>query len=80
MLGVAKDKLQCVLARRQFNACLGLPRPEMKMVLVLRNRIIWIERFVHVDQQMMMAAVCKIVARHGSPPCCADQNDTKILL
>ena len=49
MLGVAEHELQGIPAGGQFNSCLGLPRPEMNMVLVLWNRVIWIERFVHVD-------------------------------
>jgi hypothetical protein len=37
----------------------------MKMGLVLWDRLVGIERFSHIDQQMMMAAVMKIVARVG---------------
>ena len=43
----------------------GLAGAEMKMALVLRDRLVGIERFIHVDQQMMMAAVREIVARMG---------------
>ena len=67
MFGVAKDELQRVFARRQFNVCFGLARPKMKMVLVLRNRVIWIKRFVHVDQQMMVTAIRKIIPRMRDP-------------
>ena len=80
MLGVAEHKLKCVLARRQFNTCLGLPRPEMKMVLVLRNRIIWIESIRSRRSADDDARCSQNRHRHVSPPCCADQNDTKILL
>jgi hypothetical protein len=37
----------------------------MQMVPVLRDRLVEIERFVHVNKQMMMAAVREIVARVG---------------
>src|ERR1700743_3382623 len=48
---------RCVLARRRFDRGFGLPRPEMQMVLVLRDRLVGIERLIHIDQQMMMTAV-----------------------
>ena len=35
----------------------------MKMFLVLRNRLAGIERFIYVDQQVMVAAVRKLIAR-----------------
>jgi len=54
-----------VLARRQFETCLGLARTEIKVVPVLRDRCIEIERFVHVNEQMMMPAVREIVAGVG---------------
>ena len=50
MLGIAQYKLKCVFAWRQFDACLRLPSPEMKVVLVLWNCIIRIEWLIHVDQ------------------------------
>jgi hypothetical protein len=67
MLGVAEYELQRVFARWQFNACSGLARTKMQVSPVLRNRLIWIERFVHVDQQMMVTAVCKIIPRMRNP-------------
>src|SRR5437660_298414 len=62
MLGIAQDQLESVLAGRQLDTCLGLACSEMKMGLVLWDRFVRIEWFVHVNQQMMMAAVLKIVA------------------
>ena len=35
----------------------------MEMFLVLRNRFAGIERFIDVDQQMMVTAVGKLIAR-----------------
>ena len=63
MLGIAEHKLKCVLARRQLYTCLGLPCAEMKMVLVLGNCIVWIDRFIDINQQVMMPAIRKIVTR-----------------
>src|SRR6476620_11724426 len=63
MLGIAEHKLKCVLARRQLYTCLGLPCAEMKMVLVLGNCIVWIDRFIDINQQVMMPSVRKILAR-----------------
>ena len=40
-------------------------RAEVKVVLVLRDRLLEIKRLVHVNWQMMMAAVLEIVARVG---------------
>ena len=50
MLGIAQYKLKCVFTRRQFDTCLRLPSPEMKMVFVLRNCIVRIEWLIHIDQ------------------------------
>ena len=63
MLGVTQDQLKGMFAGLKLNASFGLTRAEMKMVLVLRDRLIHIERFVHINQQMMMPAVLKIIAR-----------------
>ena len=65
VLGIAQDKLKRVFPWRQFDACLRLPSPEMKMFFVLRNCIVRIERFIHVYQQMVMTGVWKIVSRMG---------------
>ena len=75
MLGITEDQLKSMLAGLKLQTSLGLTRPEMKMILVLRDRLVHIERFIHVNQQMMMTAVLKIVAH----PCCADRNDTRTL-
>ena len=66
MLGITEHQLQRVLARWQFNTCLSLPRAEVKMGLVLWDRLVWVKRFVYVDQQMMMTAVWGITARLGN--------------
>src|SRR6516225_9055695 len=65
MLGVTQDQLKSMFAGLKLDTGLGLTRAEMKMVLVLRDRLIHVERFTHVNQQMMMTAVLKIVARVG---------------
>src|SRR6266702_5626720 len=46
MLRVAQHELEGVLAGRQIEACLGLTRSEMKMALVLCDRLVGIEWFV----------------------------------
>ena len=63
MSGVAQYQLQGVLAGWKFNSGLGLARSKMKMRLVLWNRLIGIDWFIHIDQQMVMAAVLEIIAR-----------------
>ena len=65
MLGIAQHQLERVLAWRQIDKCLGLTRSEMQMGLVLRDRLFDIERFSHINQHVMMAAVLEIVARMG---------------
>jgi hypothetical protein len=62
VLGIAQHKLKRVFPWRQFDACLRLPSPEMKMFFVLRNCIVRIERFIHVYQQMVMTGVWKTEA------------------
>src|SRR5262249_58909471 len=63
VLGITEHKLECVSPGRQFNARLGLSSAEVQVVLILRDRIIRIERIVDVDQQVMMAAVRELVSR-----------------
>src|SRR3984893_9121701 len=65
MLSIAQHELESVLAGRQLDPCLGLTRSEMKMGLVLWDRLGGVEGVRHIAQQMMMAAVMKIVARVG---------------
>src|ERR1700730_17187174 len=62
MSGVAQDQLQGMLAGWKFNSGLGLARSEVKMRLVLWNRLIGLDWLIHIDQQMMMAAVLEIIA------------------
>ena len=50
VLGIAQDKLKCMFPRREFNAGLRLPSPEMKVVLVLWNCLVRIEWLIHIDQ------------------------------
>ena len=57
MLGIAQYKLKRVFTRGQFNTCLRLSAPEMKMFFVLRNCIVRIERFINIYQQMVMPSV-----------------------
>ena len=63
MFGVAQHQLKRMFTRWKFDTRLGLTRPEMKMRLVLCNRFLGIERFIDINQQMVMAAVLKIVTR-----------------
>ena len=65
MLGISEHQLECVLAWEQFNTRLSLARAEMKMGLVLWNRLVWVKWLIYVDQQMMMTAVWGIAARLG---------------
>src|SRR5262249_48081922 len=63
VLGIAQHQLQRVLSWRQLDACFSLACSEVKMALVLRDRLVGIERIVQVDKQWMMAAVLEFVAR-----------------
>jgi len=65
VLGIAQYKLKCVFPWRQFDARLRLSGPEMKVLFVLRNCIVRIERFINIYQQMVMPSVWKIVPRMG---------------
>lgn len=57
MVGVAQDKLQGMPARRQLKAGFSLSSTEMDVLLVGWNGHLNIERFVYVNQQMMMPSV-----------------------
>ena len=63
MTGVAQHELKCMFSGWKFDARFGLARSKMKMCLVLRNRFVGIERFIHINQQMVMAAVWVTIAR-----------------
>src|SRR5215469_5337143 len=65
--GVTQHQLKRVLAGRQFEMSLSLTRREMYMILVRRDRFVHIERLSDINQQMMMAAIRKIVARVRHP-------------
>ena len=52
---------------RQFDARLGLSRPEVKMRLVLRDRLFRIERVFHIDQQMVVAGVGEMLPACVTP-------------
>src|ERR1700759_4990222 len=56
-----------MLAGWKLDPGLGLPRAKRKVCLVVRDRLLGVDRFVHIDQQMVMAAVLVIVAgmRHA---------------
>ena len=51
--------------RAAIDERLGLSGAEVEMRLVLRDRLVRIEGFVHVDQEMMMTAVRRVAARLG---------------
>ena len=50
MLGVTQDQLKSMFAGLKLDTGLGLTRAEMKMVLVLRNRLVRFERFIPINQ------------------------------
>ena len=62
MLGVSQNELKCVFAGREFDACFRLTSSKMEVRLILWNWLIGIEGFIHIDQQMVMSAVRKIIA------------------
>ena len=65
MTGIAQHELERMLAGRQFDTCLGLTRSKMKMGFILRDRFVGIERFVDVNEQVMVSAVLKVVTGMG---------------
>lgn len=65
VVGIAQHKLEGVFAGRQFHAHLCLPRTELEVVFILRNRILRLQRFIHVDEQTMVTTVGKIIPRMG---------------
>ena len=52
-----------MLAGWKFDTCFGLPRSKMEMGFVLGDRLVGINRFIHINQQMVMTAVLVAVAR-----------------
>src|SRR5215470_17452755 len=63
MSAVTQHQLERMPARRQVEIGLGLTGNEMQVVLVRGDRLVGIERLIHIDQQMMVATVGKIVTR-----------------
>ena len=57
MVGIPQHELERVLAGWKFDARFSLAGAKMKVRFVLRNRLIGIERLIHVYQQMVMAAL-----------------------
>ena len=49
MLSIPQHQLESVFAGRQVYTPLGLTGSEMKMGLVLCNRLVGVEWFIHVD-------------------------------
>ena len=49
MRPVPQHQLECMLARWQFNKRLSLTSAEMKMSLVLWDRLVRVEGVIHVD-------------------------------
>jgi len=62
MVGVAKEQLKRVFAQRKVNYCLGLSRPEVQMIEVIRDRLIQ-RRQLGVNQEMVVAGVGLFDAR-----------------
>ena len=54
-----------MFAGRQLDTSLGLARSKVQMGLVRRDRFLGIERFVDVNEQMMVAAVFEVIACMG---------------
>src|SRR4051812_12739778 len=65
MTGVSQNQLKGVLAGWEINAGLGLACAEMQVRLVLRNRLIRVQLFTHINQQMVVTAVWKAIPRMG---------------
>jgi hypothetical protein len=63
MRPVSQHELKRVFSGRQFNKRLGLPGAEMKMLLVLRDRFIRVQRLIGVDQEMVVAGVRRLDSR-----------------
>ena len=57
MRPVPQHQLECMLARWQFNNRLSLTSAEMKMSLVLWDRLVRVEGVIYVDQQMVVTSV-----------------------
>jgi hypothetical protein len=55
-----------------------LPSTEVEMVFILRNGIVGLKGFIHVDQQVMVAAIGKIIPGMGSHPCCGVRSGTRM--
>ncbi len=62
MIAVAQDQLQRVLSLRQVEERLGLAPTEVQMLFVVRDRLVGIDCFLRVDQQVMMTDVGEITA------------------
>jgi len=52
-----------MLTGRKFDTCFGLPRSKMEMRFVLGDRLVGIDWSIHINQQMVMAAVLVVIAR-----------------
>src|ERR1700730_12831040 len=68
MIAVAQHQLQGVLSLRQVEERLGLARTEVQMLFVVRDRLVGIDWFLRIDQQVMMTDVGEITAGGGGPP------------
>ena len=64
---VTQHKLQRVLAWRQIYTRLSLSCHKMQVLLVLRDWLIASQRLVHVDKEMMMTSVLKVIAGVANP-------------
>src|SRR5262245_3117844 len=67
MLGIAEHELKRMRAGRQFEPHFGLAGAEVQVVLVLRDRLVWVERRIDIDQQMMMSGVLRRIAGSRNP-------------
>src|SRR6202171_6592659 len=68
MIAVAQHQLQGVLSLRQVEERLGLARTEVQMLFVVRDRLVGIDCFLRIDQQVMMTDVGEITAGGGNSP------------
>ena len=62
MVGIGKNELQSVLARRQIEPGLGLTTAIMQMVLIRRYRLVRVERLSNINEQMVMSTVRMSIA------------------
>jgi hypothetical protein len=64
---ITKDELKCVRSGRQLDSSLRLPTSEMEVLFVVWYWLIDGERFVDVDEEVMVARVLVVISRVCHP-------------